>query len=39
LLADPKWSSKLEAAKTWDETIKVLKDFCKRKGYEVKHVN
>ena len=39
LLADPEWSSKLENAKMGDEAIKVIKDFCKRKGYKIKHVN
>ena len=39
LLADPEWSSKLENAKTGDEAIMVIKDFCKRKGYKVKRVN
>jgi hypothetical protein len=38
LLADPEWSSKLENAKTGDEAIKVLKNFCKRKRYKVEHV-
>jgi hypothetical protein len=39
LLADPEWSSKLENAKTRDEAIKVIKNFCERKGYKIKHVN
>ena len=39
LLADPEWSSKLENAKTRDEAIKVIKNFCERKGYKVKRVN
>jgi hypothetical protein len=38
LLADPKWVPKLEAAKTWDEVIKVVEEFCKAKGYKVRHI-
>ena len=38
LFADPEWSSKLEAAKTEDEIIKVLKDFCRARGYKMKDI-
>ncbi|MEM3798389.1 MAG: hypothetical protein QXY74_08180 [Candidatus Bathyarchaeia archaeon] len=38
LLADTKWRSKLEAAKTWDEAVKVVEAFCKVKGYKVKQL-
>jgi hypothetical protein len=38
LMADPKWGPKLEAAKTWDEVIKVVEAFCKAKGYKVERI-
>jgi len=34
LLRDKKWSRRLEEAKTTQEVLKVLVDFCKAKGFK-----
>jgi hypothetical protein len=36
LLADPKWKFKLNAAKTWEHAVAIIKEFCKERGYEAK---
>ena len=36
LLRDKEWSRRLEEAKTTQEVVKVLGEFCKIKGFKVK---
>jgi hypothetical protein len=38
LADDPEWGKKLEQAKNNAEIIKVIRDFCKVKGYKVMDV-
>jgi len=36
LLADEEWSRRLESAKTMEEVVKVLVEFCRAKGLKLK---
>ena len=38
LLASSKWSSKLEAAKTNDEVVKIVVGFAEERGFKVEEV-
>jgi len=38
LLADPEWNKRLEQAKTMADVERVFSDFCKARGYKIKHL-
>ena len=38
LQADPEWNKRLEEAETMAEVEKVLTDFCRARGYKIKHL-
>jgi len=35
MFSNPKWSKKLDKAKTVDEIAEIIADFCRSKGYEI----
>lgn len=36
LLSDPEWAKRLDRAKDMKDAMKIIQDFCKKKGYEVR---
>jgi len=39
ILSDPKWSKKLDKAKTVDDVAEIIADFCRAKGYKIVKTN
>jgi len=39
MFSNPKWSKKLDKAKTVDEIAEIVAEFCRSKGYKIVKIN
>ena len=39
MFSNPKWSKRLDKAKTVDEIAEIVAEFCRSKGYKIVKIN
>ena len=39
MFSNPKWSKRLDKAKTVDEIAEIIAEFCRSKGYKIVKIN
>ena len=39
MFSNPKWSKKLDKAKTVDDVAEIIAEFCRSKGYKIIKIN